>query len=58
MPDKPTTAAGYTGEQVRAVHATCLYLATKLGDLTDDVVIIGGLVLRVLARVLDRARRR
>lgn len=44
MPEKPTTAAGYTGEQVRAVRAACLYLATKLGDLMEDVVIIGGLV--------------
>ncbi len=44
MPDKPTTAAGYRGEHVELVRATCLYVATKLGDLSDDVVIIGGLV--------------
>jgi len=44
MPEKPTSAAGYTAEQVRAVHAACLYLATKLGDLMKDVVIVGGLV--------------
>ncbi len=25
------------------VKATCLYLATKLGDLTDEIVIVGGL---------------
>ena len=44
VPDKPTTAAGYRREQVERVRATCLYLATKLGDLLDDVVVIGGLV--------------
>ncbi len=44
MPDKPITAAGYRREHVQLVRATCLYLATKLGDLSDDVVIIGGLV--------------
>ena len=43
MPDKPTTAAGYTSEHVPLVRATCLYVATKLGDLTDDVVVVGGL---------------
>ncbi len=44
MPDKPTTAAGYTSEQVRAVRSACLYLATKLGELLDKAVIIGGFV--------------
>lgn len=43
-PDKPTTAAGYRREHVELVRATCLYVATKLGDLSDDVVVIGGLV--------------
>jgi hypothetical protein len=28
----------------QAVYATCLYIATKLGDLKDELVIIGGLV--------------
>jgi hypothetical protein len=44
MPEKPTTAAGYKPEQVARVRATCLYLATKLGDLMDDLVVVGGLV--------------
>ena len=44
MPDKPTTAAGYSDSQVALVRATCLYVATKLGDLMDELVIIGGLV--------------
>jgi len=41
---KPSTAAGYAGGQVANVRATCLYLATKLGDLLDELVIVGGLV--------------
>ncbi len=44
MPNKPTTAAGYTDAQVALVRATCLYVATKIGDLMDELVIIGGLV--------------
>jgi hypothetical protein len=44
VPDKPTTAAGYRREHVELVKATCLYVATKLGDLSDEVVVIGGLV--------------
>ena len=44
MPDKPTTAEGYRGEHVARVRATCLYVATKLGDLMDDLVVVGGLV--------------
>lgn len=44
MADKPTTAAGYKSEQVELVRATCLYVATKLGDIMDELVVIGGLV--------------
>lgn len=44
MTDKPSFAAGYTDEMHGRVKSTCLYLATKLGDLMDDVVIVGGLV--------------
>lgn len=44
MPEKPTTAEGYAPEYVTLVRATCLYVATKLGDLTDDLVVVGGLV--------------
>jgi len=44
MPEKPTTAAGYPPEQLDRVRKTCLYVATKLGDLMDDVVAVGGLV--------------
>lgn len=44
MPEKPTTAAGYPPEQVARVKSTCLYLATKLGDLMPELVVVGGLV--------------
>jgi hypothetical protein len=44
MPDKPITAAGYSSNQTELVRATCLYVATKLGDLVDEVVVVGGLV--------------
>lgn len=44
MPEKPTTAAGYPPDQVARVKSTCLYLATKLGDLMDEIVVVGGLV--------------
>jgi hypothetical protein len=44
MERKPITAAGYSPAAVQLVHAASLYIATKLGDLRDDVVIVGGLV--------------
>ena len=44
MANKPKRASEYESEQVELVRATCLYVATKLGDLMDDLVIIGGLV--------------
>ena len=44
MADKPQRASEYTSEQVALVRATCLYVATKLGDLMDEVVVVGGLV--------------
>lgn len=37
MTDKPTTAAGYEDGQTEFVRATCLYVATKLGDMMDDL---------------------
>lgn len=44
MTEKPKTAFEYTSEQVELVRATCLYVATKLGDLMDELVVVGGLV--------------
>lgn len=41
---KPKTAAGYSAGQLQMVRATCLSLASILGDLLDDLVVVGGLV--------------
>jgi hypothetical protein len=41
---KPSQATGYSQEQASLVKQMCLYIATKLGDIMDDLVIIGGLV--------------
>jgi hypothetical protein len=53
MPDKPSNAAAYTSEHVARVRATCLYVATKLGDLMDDLVVVGGLVPSLLVDQRD-----
>lgn len=50
MADKPTTAAGYKLGHLDFVRATCLYVATKLGDLMDELVVIGGLVPSLLIK--------
>ena len=44
MTRKPTTAAGYPPALAEEARGLCLYVATILGDLWDDVVVIGGLV--------------
>ncbi len=44
MTDKPTTQAGYRDEDLELVHSSCLYVATKLGDLLDNIIVVGGLV--------------
>ena len=41
---KPRTADGYTPEHLERVRATCLHLASVLGDLVGEIVIVGGLV--------------
>ena len=43
MAEKPLYASGYRREQVELVQQTCLYVATKLGDLLDELVVVGGL---------------
>ena len=53
MTDKPTTAAGYEGGHTVFVRATCLYVATKLGDVMDELVVIGGLVPSLLIEQRD-----
>lgn len=44
MEHKPTHASGYSPATVQLVKRATLYIATKLGDLRDDIVIVGGLV--------------
>jgi hypothetical protein len=44
MVEKPKGAWEYQSEQLELVRATCLYVATRLGDLMDEVVVAGGLV--------------
>jgi len=44
MGDKPQHAAEYPGAQSDAVRELCLYVATKLGDVMDDLLVVGGLV--------------
>ena len=44
MTGKPSTIQGYGGDSLVRVRSTCLYVATKLGDLLDDIVVVGGLV--------------
>ncbi len=44
MVSKPSTGGGYSFEQLAFVRQTCLYMATKLGDLLEEVVVVGGLV--------------
>lgn len=44
MADKPSRATGYSSASLELVRATLLFLATKLGDLVDEIVLVGGLV--------------
>jgi hypothetical protein len=48
MPDQPMLARDYKPEYVALVRSTYLYLATKLGDLMDEIVVVGGLVPQLL----------
>ena len=41
---KPETSDGYGGDSLANVHSTCLLVATKLGDMIEDIVIVGGFV--------------
>ncbi len=43
-PQIPRSASDYTADHVELVRQTILYVATKLGDLMDEVVVVGGLV--------------
>ena len=43
MAFKPATGDGYGSEDLALVRQVCLYLATKLGDLLEDITVVGGL---------------
>jgi hypothetical protein len=53
MPEKPSFASEYRREEVQLVRQTFLYMATKLGDLLDELVVVGGLVPSLL--ILDES---
>lgn len=58
---KPQTAAGYRREETAQVEAACLTIATELGDLMDELCIVGGLAPSMLidrsaAAAIDEAR--
>jgi len=42
--EKPSFAFDYKREDAELVRQTCLYVATKLGDLLDYLVVVVGLV--------------
>lgn len=42
--NKPSSYIGYSGDDLEIVRRCCLYLATKLGSLSNDIVVVGGLV--------------
>ncbi len=44
MAPKPSNAQGYPPEMAVAARQMCLFVATILGDLLDDIVVVGGLV--------------
>ncbi len=44
MAGKPSHYLGYSDDDLIAVKRCCLYIATRVGDLLDDIVIVGGLV--------------
>ena len=44
MLSKPSSGDEYGRGQLSRVYQTCLYMATKLGDLLDEIVVVGGLV--------------
>lgn len=41
---KPSTSDGYGVEQLGFVRRTCLDMATRMGDLLEEIVVVGGLV--------------
>ena len=48
MTSKPATGDGYRGDQSGRIRNVCLFMATKLGDILDEIVVVGGLVPHLL----------
>ncbi|WP_434385205.1 hypothetical protein [Melittangium boletus] len=44
MSEKPQTRSGYPPDLAELAHSTCLYVATVLGDLIEEITVVGGLV--------------
>ena len=44
MAPKPSSGDEYGLDQLGVVRRTCLHIATKLGDLLEEIVVVGGLV--------------
>ena len=44
MGEKPQTHTGYPPDLAELAHSTCLYVATVLGDLIEEITVVGGLV--------------
>lgn len=44
MASKPSHASGYEPEAVQRVYRTLLFIASKLGDLLEEIRVVGGLV--------------
>ena len=53
MTSKPSMRDGYDRARSALVRTTCLYIATKLGDLLDEIVVVGGLVPYLLVDLDD-----
>ena len=49
MVNKPGYKDQYVPEVLDLIRSTCLYMATMLGDLRDDLVVVGGLVPSLLS---------
>ena len=44
MTEKPQHISGYDARHTQLIRETCLDLATRVGDMMDELVIVGGLV--------------
>ncbi|MDC0711993.1 hypothetical protein POL68_26230 [Stigmatella sp. ncwal1] len=53
MAEKPQTRAGYPADLAELARATCLYVATILGDLIEEITVVGGLVPSLLISAGD-----